>query len=73
METENGIEENTFIELPRKNHIYSLFFDPNPAAKSAPDPIYSHTNMFNLLTNCENVNYLANKCIEDLYNMLVIS
>jgi len=72
-ESENGTTENTFIKLPGEKDIYSKYFYSIPGAKNATDPIYSHTNMFNLMTNSENVNYLANKCIEDLYSILVLS
>ncbi|ORY41471.1 hypothetical protein LY90DRAFT_672020 [Neocallimastix californiae] len=66
VKTENGLIKQNFIYLPTEKN-YLKFFDAINGAKNSVDVIYSHTNMFKSETNAENVQKLANKCSDDLY------
>ncbi|KAG4100171.1 hypothetical protein H8356DRAFT_988042 [Neocallimastix lanati (nom. inval.)] len=63
------INKSTFVCLPQELR-YLKFFDPIPGPKNSPDPVYSHTRIFNSRTNNENVHILVEKCIIDMYKVI---
>jgi len=69
LKTESGLIKQNFISLPVEKD-YLKFFDSINGAKNSVDVIYSHTNMFKSETNAENVQKLANKCSDDLYQLI---
>jgi len=67
---EDGTTEiSTFVCLPQEIR-YLKFFDPVPGPSNSPDPVYSHTKMFNSKINNENVKILTDKCLVDLYKII---
>ncbi|KAL6618272.1 hypothetical protein U3516DRAFT_628295 [Neocallimastix sp. 'constans'] len=66
----NGtINNSTFVCLPQEIR-YLKYFDAIPGPRNSPDPVYSHTKIFNSRLNNENVNILANKCLIDMYKVI---
>jgi len=66
---DGSIQKSTFVCLPQEMR-YLKYFDSVPGPKDSPDPVYSHTKMFNSRLNNENVHILADKCLIDLYKVI---
>jgi len=66
---DGSIKKSTFVCLPQELR-YLKFFDPVPGPVNSPDPVFSHTKMFNSRINNENVQILADKCLVDLYKVI---
>jgi len=69
IKSENGSYKQHFILLPTDEQ-YLKFFDAIDCAKDSPDVIYSHTNMFKVETNAKNVQIMADKCTNDIYQLV---
>eukprot|EP00833_Pecoramyces_ruminatium_P000208 jgi/Orpsp1_1/1174240/evm.model.c7180000049376.2 len=69
LKTENGLIKQHFISLPSDKK-YLKYFDAICASKNSTDVINSHINMFKLETNKKYVQILADKCTNDIYQLI---